>query len=143
MASRKKMRKIAQYGINVGMGKPEHREELEAVLKDCRNPKVRQQLRARILRGTVAALALFGLMACASVKRVTTYTPAPPPKPEVVITNRVGKELLRITTDGKTWTWSDKPEAVILELISDAENLKQQLAAAKVPTVVKSTETAK
>lgn len=49
---RKNLRRIAQHGINVGMGKPEHREELESVLKDVRNGKVRQQLRARIQRGS-------------------------------------------------------------------------------------------
>ena len=52
MAARAKMRKIAQYGINVGMGRQENREALEDVLKDCHNPKVRQQLRARIQRGS-------------------------------------------------------------------------------------------
>lgn len=52
MASRAKMRKIARYGINVGMGKPENRAELEDVLKDIRNPKVRQQFRARVQRGS-------------------------------------------------------------------------------------------
>lgn len=55
MATRAKLRKIARYGINVGMGGPEHREELEDVLKDCRNGKVRQQLRVRIQRGTDAS----------------------------------------------------------------------------------------
>lgn len=55
MATRAKLRKIAQYGINVGMGLPEHRDQLEEVLKDCHNGTTRAKLRARIQRGTKAA----------------------------------------------------------------------------------------
>ncbi len=55
MATRAKLRKIARYGINVGMGLPEMSNQLEEVIKDCHNGKTRQQLRARIQRGTDAS----------------------------------------------------------------------------------------
>lgn len=55
MATRAKLRKIAQYGINVGMGLPEMKDQLEEVLADCHNPRTRARLRARIQRGTDAS----------------------------------------------------------------------------------------
>lgn len=55
MATRAKLRKIAQYGINVGMGLPEFKDQLEEVLADCHNPTTRAKLRARIQRGTDAS----------------------------------------------------------------------------------------
>lgn len=52
---RKNLRRIAQHGINAGMGLPEISDQLEEVLKDRHNGKTRQRLRARIQRGTVAS----------------------------------------------------------------------------------------
>lgn len=48
---RSKMRQFDNIARRVGLGKPEHRAELEDMLKGCRNPTTRAKLRARFTRG--------------------------------------------------------------------------------------------
>lgn len=147
-AKMRKIEKLVKRSEAAGVATRVERAGLTAALRESYTEKTAKRLNSRLLRGVVMGLALLAVMGCTG-PRVTTYTPAPPPKPEVVITDGKGKELLRITTDGKTWTWSDKPEAVILELIRNSEKLQQEVvqykavASMKTAEVAKSTETAK
>lgn len=70
--------------------------------------------------------------ACAPSKRTTTYTPRPRPN-GITITDAANRELLFISQDGKTWTWSGTPEDVILELIRHANGLQQKLTPPPAP----------
>ena len=127
---RNKMRKIV--GIvrttDKGLVTRVERAGLTKALRDTYNEMTAKRLTARFLRGIVAALALLAFMACAPGKRTTTYTPKAPAAGGFLITNGANRELLHITADGKTWTWSGTPEEVILELIAHAAKLEQKLA---------------
>lgn len=71
--------------------------------------------------------------ACAPRPRITTYTPKAPRPQGFVITDAANRELLFISQDGKTWTWSGTPEDVILELIRHANGLQQKLTPPPAP----------
>jgi len=127
---RNKMRKIVGLvrTTDKGLVTRVERAGLTKALRETYNEMTAKRLTARFLRGIVAALALFAFMACAPTKRVTTYTSAPRTADGFLVTNGAHRELLHITPDGKTWTWSGTPEEVILELIAHAAQLEQKLA---------------
>lgn len=128
---RKTQRKFVALAKKAGMGASVHRKHLEDALSGCHNLVTRAKLRSRILRAAVLLL-VVGFSACKSSKtHVTTYTPEPPKPAEYVITDPQREELLRVTQDGLRWTWSAKPEKIILQLIADTQAGRAEAEKAK------------